>query len=150
MKHLGIVAAVFLAACTSGTPKPQPMAVEGIIDESTAIVYQAAIAALADEGIPLRLTDPEARLVESNYVNVGTYFPGSMDMYPARERQVRFKIFVAADTLGRGSTVGIQALYMPFQTGVYSERNERALPKGHPGLQLAQRIYGHMEDHATL
>ena len=88
MKRLGIVAAVLLAACTTGTPTPQPMALEGVINESTAIVYQAAIAALADEGIPLRLTDPDARLVESNYVNLETYFPGSMEMYPSRERNV--------------------------------------------------------------
>lgn len=137
------LASVLVAAScrTSGPRAPQPAAQEGLVNASVGVTYEAAVEALSQEGIQLRRLDPDRRTIDTEYFDVASYTP-TAESYPVNERVIRFQITVEADTLGRGSQVAIRALYLPFGTsGVYSERSERAIPRGHPGFEIVRKVF---------
>jgi len=139
VRQLGSALAL-LAACSSGPRAPEPAAVEGVVNASVSVTLQASIDAIAQEGIPLEKFDPDQRYAQTGYFDIVSKLPGARD-YPANERLVRFRFLVSPDTLGRGSQLAIQALYQWSATGVYSERNDRAVPKGHPGITYARTLF---------
>lgn len=143
MSPLRVIATLCLAtiACSrSGPREPEPAAVEGTIDAAVSVTLQASVDAIAQEGIPLDKFDPDTRYAQTGYFDIVTKLPEART-FPAAERIVRFRFLVTPDTLGRGSHLAIQALYQPFSTGVYSERNDRAVPTGHPGITFARRLF---------
>lgn len=129
-----------LVACTSGRRAPEPAAVEGLVNASVTVTLQASVEAIAQEGIPLDMFDPDGRYAQTGYFDIVTKLPGARD-YPANERIVRFRFLVSPDTLGRGSHLAIQALYQWSSTGFYSKRNDRAVPKGHPGVSYSRTLF---------
>lgn len=132
--------ALLLAACSSGPRAPEPAAVEGLVNASVSVTLQASVEAIAEEGIPLDQFDPDTRFAQTGYFDIVTKLPSARD-YPASERLVRFRFLVSPDTLGRGSHLAIQALYQWSATGVYSERNDRAVPRGHPGISYSRTLF---------
>jgi hypothetical protein len=111
-----------------------------VINASVNVTLQASVDAMAAEGIPLDKFDPDTRYAQTGYFDIVTKLPEART-YPPAERQVRFRFLVTPDTLGRGAYLAVQALYQPFATGVYSERNDRAVPTGHPGISYARTLF---------
>jgi hypothetical protein len=63
---------------------------------SPAVVYQAALKAVTDQGLPLREADAANRVIETSYVDMAQFYPIESSPYPATERQVRFRVLVAS------------------------------------------------------
>lgn len=139
-RFVGVLCLASLACSRSGPRPPEPAAVEGLVDAAVNVALQASVDAIAQEGLPLDKFDPESRYAQTGYFDIVTKLPEART-YPSAERIVRFRFLVSPDTLGRGTHLAIQALYQPFATGVYSERNDRAVPKGHPGITFARRLF---------
>lgn len=143
MRRLALGAAALLAiACVkSSGPRELRPQVEETVSAPPSVVFQAALKAVSDQGLPLREAEPATRVIQTNYVDITSYEPLSASQYPATERQVRFRIMVAPDQSGAGSVIAIIGLYAPFRTGYStSERNEREIPRDHPGMTIIRRI----------
>jgi hypothetical protein len=116
-------------------------ALEEVFAPTTTVVYQAALKAVTDQGLPLREADAGNRVIETNYVDMAQFYPIESSVYPQTERQVRFRVVVAPSPEATGSVVAIFGLYAPFRSGYStSERSEREIPRDHPGMTLIRRI----------
>jgi hypothetical protein len=141
VKSLLGVGLLVLAACHPGAPRPLPLAADEVIKAPPDVVYQAALAAFTDQGLPLRSNDPEHGVLESEYFDVSQYRQEAID-YPPNERFARLRVLVGPDTSRmEGSRIGVQAIYSPFSdpTAV-ARRSERAIPKGHPAMEIVKSI----------
>jgi hypothetical protein len=77
------------------------------------VAWTAALQAVTNKGLPLRISDLDAGIIE----------------------------VVAIDTLGAGTRVIVQGIYRPFFTGVGgSERGERAIPRDHPAMDVVREV----------
>jgi hypothetical protein len=130
-----------LAACRPGTPRPMALAADEAIKAPPNVVYQAALAAFTDQGLPLRSNDAEHGVLESEYFDVSQYRQEAVD-YPPNERFARLRVLVGPDTTRMdGSRIGIQAIYSPFSDPTtVARRSERAIPKGHPAMEIVKAI----------
>jgi hypothetical protein len=141
MRRILVGVAILLAGCVSGKPRALKPSVEEVFPASVPVVFQAALKAVTDQGLPLREAEPTTRVIQTNYVDMATYEPSSSSVYPPAERQVRFRVLVAPNQDGTGSVVAIFGVYAPFRTGIStSERSEREIPRDHPGMTLVRRI----------
>lgn len=131
---------LFLAAgavaCASSGPRPLRPAAEEVVDASARLAWTAALQAVTDQGLPLRLSDPDTRTIETDLVDVAEYRPEA-NQYPYAERLVRFRVLVTVDPEGEGARVLFFGIYSPFQTGLANtRRNEREIPRDHPAMRL--------------
>lgn len=141
MRRVLVGAVLLLAGCVSGKTRTLKPAVEEAFAASPSVVFQAALKSVTDQGLPLREAEPSTRVIQTNYVDITSFDPASASVYPANERLVRFRILVAAGQEAQGSVVAIFALYTPYMTGfATSERNEREIPRDHPGMQVVRKI----------
>ena len=142
MKHVLPGVAILLAACVSSSgPKPLKPSLEETFPAEQAVVYQAALKAVTDKGLPLREAAPDTRVIQTDYVDIASFDPLGASQYPASERLVRFRILIAPSQEGPGSAVAIFGIYAPFRTGYStSERNERAIPRDHPAMGMVRDI----------
>lgn len=135
-RALVILLAAGSAACGSSGPRPLRPAAEEVVDASARLAWTAALQAVTDQGLPLRLSDLETRIIETDLVDIAEYRPEARQ-YPYAERLVRFRILVAVDPEGEGARVLFFGLYSPFQTGLSNtRRNEREIPRDHPAMRL--------------
>lgn len=138
-----LVGVVLLAAgCVrSGGPRTLTPSVEEVMPATPAVVFQAALKAVTDQGLPIREASEGTRVIQTDYVDVSSFDPAGSALYPANERLVRFRVLVSPDPQGRGAAVAIFGIYAPFRTGFStSERNERAIPRDHPAMVVVRRI----------
>lgn len=143
MRHLlaGAVLLLIAGCVKSSGPRQLKPQVQEELNASPAVVFQAALKAVSDQGLPLREAEPSTMVIQTNYVDVASYDPLAASQYPAAERQVRFKVMVAPNPSGSGSVMAIIGVYAPFRTGYStSERNEREIPRDHPGMAIIRRI----------
>jgi len=131
---------IFLAAgsvaCVSSGPRPLRPAAEEVVDASARLAWTAALQAVTDQGLPIRLSDPENRTIETDLVDVAEYRQEAMQ-YPYAERIVRFRILVTVDSESDDARVLFFGMYSPFQTGLSNaRRNEREIPRDHPAMRL--------------
>jgi len=136
------VAILVIAGCVkSSGPRQLKPQVEETFNATPAVVYQAALKAITDQGLPLREAEPSAMVIQTNYVDVISYDPLAASQYPTAERQVRFRVMVAPDQTGSGAVLAVIGLYAPLRTGYStSERNEREIPRDHPAMVIIRRI----------
>jgi hypothetical protein len=135
--------AVVLAAGCAGSSGPKTLrpAVEEVMAASPTVVFQAAVKAVTDQGLPLREAEPSRRVIQTDYVDIASFDPTGASQYPSSERLVRFRILVGPNPEGAGSAVAIFGIYAPFRTGFStSERNERAIPRDHPAMKLVRAM----------
>jgi hypothetical protein len=134
-------AVILLAGCVTGKPRALKPSVEEVYPASTSVVFQAALKSVTDQGLPLREAEPSTRVIQTNYVDISSFDPMGAAIYPTNERLVRFRILVAPDPEARGSVVAIFGLYSPLRTGYSTgDRNEREIPRDHPGMQVVRTI----------
>jgi hypothetical protein len=134
-------AAIVLTGCVKGGPRPVKPSLEEGFPSSTTVVYQAVLKAVTDQGLPLREADAANRVIETSYVDMAQFYPIESSVYPQTERQVRFRVVVAPSPEATGSVVAIFGLYAPFRSGYStSERNEREIPRDHPGMTLIRKM----------
>ena len=141
MRYLVVGAAVALAACVHAAPKTLAPSIEETVNGTPDATFQAALHSVSNQGLPIREADPTNRVIQTNYVDMSQYDPHGAEQYPASERVVRFKILIAPNPNGPGSSIAIFGIYSPFTIGfATSERNERTIPKEHPGMKIVRRI----------
>lgn len=141
MRRLRIGAVLLVAGCVSSGPSTLKPSVEETMSASPTVVFQAALQAVTDQGLPLREAEPSTRVIQTNYVDVASFDPLGAAQYPASERLVRFRVLVAPNPEGAGSMIAIFGIYAPFRTGYStSERNERAVPRDHPAMAIVRMI----------
>lgn len=139
-------AALVVGCAGSSAPKAFKPTLEERVTASPSTVFQAAVKAVSDEGLPLREADPAGRVIQTDYVDMQTFDPLGASQYPASERLVRFRILIAANQEAAGSVIAIFGIYAPFRTGYStSERNERAIPRDHPGMQLVRDLWADIQ-----
>jgi len=141
MKRLALVGLLGAAACVSGTLRPVRPGAEFQVDASPPAALEVALGAVTALGLPLRLHDPEAGVVETNYTDIVQYYPEA-SQFPLGERLVRFRLIVVLADTGYGSTVAIEARYSPFMTGGddTSRNRERAIPRDHPAMEMVREL----------
>lgn len=140
--RLGVLAATALVAgCIRPGTRVVPPVAEEVMAADVAQTHRAAVGAVTDLGLPLRLADPIGGVVETDYVDIATYQPQA-GVYPMAERLVRFRIVAVPHEAGlTASRLAVYALYAPFRTSVGTSRQgERAIPRDHPGMELVRRI----------
>jgi hypothetical protein len=141
MRPVLVGAVILLAGCVSGKPRALKPSVEEVFQATPTAVFQAALKAVTDQGLPLREAEAATRVIQTNYVDIAGFDPIGAQSYPSAERLVRFRILVAPSQEGAGSVVAIFGLYTPFPTGVStSDRNEREIPRDHPAMALVRRV----------
>jgi hypothetical protein len=141
VRYLVVGAAVVLAACVHSAPKTLAPSIEETVNGTPDATFQAALQSVSNQGLPIREADPASHVIQTEYVDMSQYDPQGAAQYPASERVVRFKILIAPNPNGPGSSVAIFGLYAPFTIGfATSERNERTIPKEHPGMKIVRRI----------
>lgn len=134
------VAVVLGLGCATGRTRSVPPAAEEVIAATSGVTHAAVVRAVTDLGLPLRLTDAVAGVVETDYVDVSSYEPDAVS-YPAGERRVRFRVLVAPDETDPASRLTVFAVYTPFRTGLSNvRRGERAIPSDHPAMDLVRRV----------
>lgn len=135
-RALVVLLAAGSVACASSGLRPLRPAAEEVVDASARLAWTAALQAITDLGLPLRLSDPETRIIETDLVDIAKYRPEATQ-YPYAERLVRFRVLVTVDPDGPGARVLFFGLYSPFQTGLSNtRRNEREIPRNHPAMRL--------------
>lgn len=141
-----LIALAVCAACvTSGTRTIRPVA-EELIQASERVTLTAALQAITDQGLPLRESNPDAGVIETEYVDIASYYREATQ-YPFAERIVRFRVFVTDDPQSGDTRLAIQGIYSPFSTGLSNtRRNERAIPRDHPAMQLVRSLVDHIRE----
>jgi hypothetical protein len=124
----------------SRTPRPIAPVIDEVLPATPDVVFAAALKAVGDEGLPLRLSDVAEGRVETEYVDIAGYAPGESSQYPTPERLVRFRIVAVQNPQGPGTRFSVFALYQPFRTDLSTERNARSIPMDHPGMIVARRL----------
>jgi hypothetical protein len=123
-------------------------AAEEVVPARPGVVHAAALSAVTDLGLPLRLVDAAAGVVETDYVDILAFRPDATQYSPP-ERLVRFRIVVAAHESGPASRLTVYGLYAPFRTGLSNvRRGERAIPRDHPAMDLVRRMVQHVQKSA--
>jgi hypothetical protein len=141
MRRALAAAAILLTGCVTSGPRPVKPSLEEAFPSAPAVVYQAALRAVTNQGLPLREADAGNRVIETSYVDMAQFYPIESSAYPTTERQARFRVVVAPSQEATGSVVAIFGLYAPFRSGYStSERNEREIPRDHPGMTLIRSI----------
>jgi hypothetical protein len=108
---------------------------------SPSVVFQAALKAVTDQGLPLREAEPTTRVIQTDYVDMASFDPQGSAQYPTSERLVRFRVLVGPNPEAAGSVVAIFGIYAPFRTGFStSERNERVVPRDHPAMKIVRAM----------
>ncbi len=139
-RGLVILLAAGTVACVSSRQRPLRPAAEEVVDASVRLAWTAALQAVTDQGLPLRLSDPETRTIETDLVDIAEYRPEATQ-YPYAERLVRFRVLVIVDPESDGARVLFFAMYSPFQTGLSNtRRNEREIPRDHPAMRLIREM----------
>jgi hypothetical protein len=135
-------AVVLVAGCVgSSGPKALKPSLEEVMPASPSVVFQAAVKAVTDQGLPLREAEPTTRVIQTDYVDISSFDPMGSSQYPASERLVRFRLLVGSNPQGDGSVVAIFGIYAPFRSGYStSERNERAVPRDHPAMGVVREM----------
>ena len=140
MIRYALLGALGAAACVSGTLRPVAPAAEFAVEGSPPRALDAVLSAVTSQGLSLRLHDPVAGVVETDYADIGEFYPNSAQ-FPQAERLVRFRVIVIPAETGYGSQVAIEARYSPFAVGGSIERRrERAVPRDHPAMQLVAAL----------
>lgn len=139
---LALLAVFAAGACVhSGTPKPIAPVIDEVLSATPDVVFAAALKAVGDEGLPLRLHEDARGVIETEYVDIASYEPLSASQYPQTERLVRFRITAVQNQQGPGTRFSIVAMYQPFRTGFSdSERNARSIPRDHPAMAVARKL----------
>ena len=133
--------AVLVVGCVTSGPKALKPSVQEVMPASRSVVFQAALKAVTDQGLPLREAEPTNGVIQTNYVDISSFDPMGSSQYPASERLVRFRILIGANPEGAGSVIAIFGIYAPFRSGFStSERNERAVPRDHPAMGLVRSM----------
>ena len=142
MRRLPLLGLLGAVACVSGTLRPVAPAAEFAVDASPPNAMEAMLSAVTLQGLPLRLEDRVAGVVETEYTDLGQYYQQELSQFPLAERLVRFRLIVVPAETGYGSTVAIEARYSPFMTNAENlgRRGERALPRDHPGMRLVLEL----------
>ena len=139
-----IAAAVSIALTALGCARirqaPLAPAAQAVVPASVSVTFVAARQAIVNLGLPLQQADQATGFLETNYVDVATFQPEA-SQYPPAERAVRYRIVVTPNAEGPGSRVAIYAVYIPFANAMGdTKRNERAIPRDHPGMELVRRM----------
>lgn len=125
----------------TGAPKPIAPVIDEVLPATPDVVFAAALKAVGDEGLPMRLHEDARGVIETEYVDIASYAPIEASQYPLTERLVRFRIVVVPNPQGPGTRFSIIAMYQPFRTGYSdSERNARSIPRDHPGMVVARKL----------
>ncbi len=146
MRAAPLIALAACAACvTGGTRTIRPVA-EELIQASERVTLTAALQAITDRGLPLRESNPDAGIIETDYVDMASYYQEAT-YYPFAERIVRFRVLVTDDPQSGDTRLAIQGIYSPFSTGLSNtRRNERAIPRDHPAMQLVRSLVDHIRE----
>jgi len=137
----GAVVLATLGCFRPSAPKALKPSLEEVLPASASVVYQAALKAVTDQGLPLREADPATRVIQTDYVDISSFDPMGASQYPGSERLVRFRLLVGSNPQGAGSVIAIFGIYAPFRTGFStSERNERAVPRDHPAMGVVREM----------
>ena len=143
MKFPWVVGLLALTACRPGAPRPIALAADEALKAPSNVVYDAALATFTELGLALKSNDPDRGVLESEYFDVTQIHPEARDFPPA-ERSIRIRVLVGPDTAhGQGTRLGVQAIYSPFgdpNAGMTSRRSERAIPNGHPGMEIVKSL----------
>lgn len=124
--------------CTSSRPRPLQPAAEEVVDASARLAWTAALQAVTDAGLPLRRSDRQTQIIETDLVDIASYRQAA-EQYPYGERLVRFRVLVMAGPEGEGTRIVFFGIYNPFQTGLSNtRRGERAIPRDHPAMDLVR------------
>ena len=157
---VGFLSVLAVSGCAgsapSTTPSPGgtrersfPSAAKALINASVQVTFRAAVTALSDVPLDLRLVDETLGAVETPYFDL-TPHEWRAERYPADERLVRLRVTVQPDTLGRGSRVAVFVLYQVQRMGmVVGRATERAVPADHPGAGFARKLIDRIERKAT-
>jgi hypothetical protein len=139
---LALLALFTAGACVhSSPPKPIAPVIDEVLPATPDVVFAAALKAVEDEGLPMRLHEDARGVIETEYVDVASYAPLAASQYPLTERLVRFRIVAVQNPQGPGTRFSIVAMYQPFRTGYSdSERNARSIPRDHPGMVVARKL----------
>jgi hypothetical protein len=142
MKRIVVGAAAVLVACVhSSAPKTLAPSIEQTVKAIPDVTFQAALRAVSNQGLPLREADPTSRVIQTEFTDMAQYDPHGSTQYPESERLVRFKILIAPNPKGIGSSIAIFGIYSPFTVGfATSQRNERTIPKDHPGMTVVKKL----------
>jgi hypothetical protein len=118
-----------------------PPAAEEVTAASVSRTYAAALRAVTDLGLPLRMADQAGGVIETDYVDIAAYDPLAQQ-YPAPERLVRFRVLSLPHDAGpESSRLTVFAIYAPFREARGTSRQgERAIPRDHPGMDLVRRM----------
>ncbi|MGH7645976.1 MAG: hypothetical protein ACREMR_10370 [Gemmatimonadales bacterium] len=137
------------ASPTGTRERSFPSAAKALINASVQVTFRAAVAALSDVPLDLRLVDENLGAVETPYFDL-TPHEWRAERYPVDERLVRLRVTVQPDTLGRGSRVAIFVLYQVQRMGMAVGRaTERAVPADHPGAGFARKLLDRIERKAV-
>ena len=133
---------VLVAGCVgSSGPRVLRPSVEEVMSGSPSVLFQAALKAVTDQGLPLREAEPSARVIQTDYVDLASFNPAGAAQYPTNERLVRFRVLVGPNPQGARAVVALFGIYAPFRTGFStSERSERVIPRDHPAMDLVRAI----------
>lgn len=142
MSRIWIAGLLALAACKPGAPHPIAVAAQETIDQPTNVVYQAALQAFADQSLPIRSTDPDGGVLESEYFDVAQFERGDMSGYTAAERMIRIRVMIGLDSVKvQDAHIAIQAIYSPYSDPEsQTKRSERAIPSSHPGMEVVKAL----------
>lgn len=131
--------AVLVVGCVTSGPKALKPSVEEVMPASPSVVFQAALKAVTDQGLPLREAEATNGVIQTNYVDISSFDRMGASQYPASERLVRFRVLIGTNPNGPGSVIAIFGIYAPFRAGISnSERNERAVPRDHPAMSVVR------------
>jgi hypothetical protein len=117
--------------------QPIPGALDTMIADSTGVVLDAAIKAIRDRGISIRLEDRKSGVVESEFIDIGLL---RNDVDPSvlnsMERMIKFR-FRAVPSFG-ATRLFSEAVYRLGNTG--GRLNERMIPAEHPARQVLNEM----------
>ncbi len=133
-----ILVAVMVAACQSrplNIATPEPVSDSVVVAAGMFAATDAARQALTDQGLPLRLIDREAGLVESEYADLVARLTQYDDLED-QDRFVRFR-FQVKERDGY-STVIVQVLENPYYPRVFDRYHERAVGPHHPAREIGR------------
>jgi len=139
VKYPALIGLAVCGCVTSGSQNIRPIA-EEVIEASQRVLWTASLRALTNQGLPLRFSDPDEGIIETEYVDI-SQFQQAAAQYPSAERLVRFRFLLREDPEGEGTVLAVQGIYSPFRSGLSNtRRGERAVPRDHPAAGLIQRM----------
>ena len=135
--------AALLGACQSkplDIATPEPIADSLVVAMDVHNATLAAVRAVTDEGLPIRLFEPKAGLVETEYFDLTARLT-QYDNIPVAERTIRLRFIVRGhDGSNEKSVIRVQVLQAAYFPRNFRRRDERAVGRHHPGTELAHLI----------